>query len=101
MRTRTPLAATALLAARTLLGWLAPDVQAQDQVAAATGEKIREEQAYTLGTAAFLWGFTLNELYRVRSGFVDAQGVPINAFVHNRELWFDKTWKPDAIAVVQ
>ena len=86
MRTRTPLIGTALLAASTLLGWLAPDVHAQDQAPTPTVEKIREEQAYTLGTAAFLWGFTMNELYRVRSVHVDKQGVPVNTFLHNREV---------------
>jgi hypothetical protein len=28
--------------------------------------KVREEQAYTLGTSAYTWGFTMTELYRVR-----------------------------------
>jgi hypothetical protein len=86
MRTRTPVTVTALLAAGILLGWMAPDLHAQDQAATPTVEKIREEQAYTLGTAAFLWGFTMNELYRVRSAHVDKQGAALNAFVHNREV---------------
>src|SRR5262245_34937734 len=86
MRARTPLTVTALLAASTLLGWLATDVHAQGQATTATAEKTREEQAYTLGTAAFLWGFTMNELYRVRSAHVDKQGVPVNTFLHNREV---------------
>jgi hypothetical protein len=51
-----------------------------------TVEKIREEQAYVLGTAAFLWGFTMNELYRARSNHVDKQGVPLNTLNHAREL---------------
>src|SRR5690242_14934466 len=89
---RTFRAATVLLAANVLLGfwhpsdWLTSDVHAQDQAAGVTVEKIREEQAYTLGTAAFLWGFTMNELYRVRSAHVDKQGVPANTFLHNREV---------------
>jgi len=28
--------------------------------------KVREEQAYTLGTSAYTWGFTMTEIYRVR-----------------------------------
>jgi hypothetical protein len=51
-----------------------------------TVDQIREEKAYALGTAAFLWGFTMNELYRVRSRHVDTQGVPVNTFTHMREL---------------
>jgi hypothetical protein len=49
-------------------------------------EKIREEQAYTLGTAAYLWGFTMNELYRVRSLSLAKPGNAINQFEHVRVL---------------
>jgi hypothetical protein len=42
--------------------------------------KLREERAYTLGTAAFLWGFTMNELYRVRSRNYE----PANFALHRR-----------------
>ena len=49
-------------------------------------EKIREEQAYTLGTAAYLWGFTMNELYRVRSVHLGKPGNAVNRFDHLRVL---------------
>lgn len=51
-----------------------------------SSEKIREEQAYTLGTAAYLWGFTMNELYRVRSAALAKPGNAINKFEHVRAL---------------
>jgi hypothetical protein len=49
-------------------------------------EKIREEQAYTLGTAAYLWGFTMNELYRVRSVHLSKPGNAVNRFDHVHAL---------------
>ena len=49
-------------------------------------EKVREEQAYTLGTAAYLWGFTMNELYRVRSVHLAKSGNAVNRFDHLRVL---------------
>ena len=50
-----------------------------------TPEQIREEQAYTLGTAAFAWGFTMTELYRVRHESLSVFGC-FNKFVHLRQL---------------
>ena len=49
-------------------------------------EKIREEQAYTVGTSAYVWGFTMNELYRIRSAFLATPGNAVNKFEHIREL---------------
>lgn len=49
-------------------------------------DKVREEQAYTLGTAAYLWGFTMNELYRVRSVHLAKPGNTVNRFDHLRVL---------------
>lgn len=49
-------------------------------------EKVREEHAYTLGTTAYLWGFTMNELYRVRSASLAKPGATVNKFDHNRTL---------------
>ncbi len=37
--------------------------------------KVREEQAYTLGTSAYTWGFTMTELYRVRDITLKTFGV--------------------------
>lgn len=51
-----------------------------------TAEKLREERAYTLGTAAYMWGFTMNELYRVRSASLAKPGNAINKFEHVRAL---------------
>ncbi len=47
-------------------------------------DKLREERAYTLGTTAFTWGFTMNELYRVRDTFL--KKGKLNAFANIREL---------------
>lgn len=49
-------------------------------------KSVREEHAYTLGTSAFLWGFTMNELYRVRSNSLAKPGAAVNKFDHNRTL---------------
>ncbi len=49
-------------------------------------DQVRGEQAYTLGTSAFLWGFTMNELYRVRSVSLAKPGNAINRFEHVRAL---------------
>ena len=46
--------------------------------------KVREEQAYTLGTSAYTWGFTMTEIYRVRDMQIKAFGA--NTFFHIREL---------------
>ena len=51
-----------------------------------SGDKLHEERAYTLGTAAFIWGFPMNELYRVRAKSV-SQGHKVNAFNHARKLF--------------
>ena len=48
-------------------------------------DKLHEERAYTLGTAAFIWGFPMNELYRVRAKSV-SQGNKLNSFHHLRKL---------------
>jgi hypothetical protein len=45
--------------------------------------KIREEQAYTLGTSAYTWGFTMTEIYRVRDMQIKAFGA-VNTFFHIR-----------------
>ena len=47
--------------------------------------KIREEQAYTLGTTAYTWGFTMTDLYRVRDLTLKSSGA-VNTFSHIREL---------------
>ena len=47
--------------------------------------KIREEHAYTLGTSAYTWGFTMTELYRVRDMTLKTSGA-VNTFFHIREL---------------
>jgi hypothetical protein len=47
--------------------------------------KIREEQAYTLGTSAYTWGFTMTEIYRVRDMQIKAFGA-VNTFSHIRGL---------------
>jgi len=47
--------------------------------------KIREEQAYTLGTSAYTWGFTMTELYRARDMTLKTFGA-FNTFFHVREL---------------
>lgn len=47
--------------------------------------KIREEQAYTLGTTAYVWGFTMIELYRVRDMTLRALDAH-NKFFHHRDL---------------
>jgi hypothetical protein len=49
-------------------------------------EKVREEQAYTLGSAAYVWGFTMNELYRARSIQLAKPGIVVNKFDHFRVL---------------
>jgi hypothetical protein len=51
-----------------------------------SGDKLHEERAYTLGTAAFIWGFPMNELYRVRAKSV-SQGHKVNTFNHARKLF--------------
>jgi hypothetical protein len=61
---------------------LVPITNAQDTN---DGTKVREEQAYTLGTAAFSWGFTMTELYRVRDVTVRKFDA-FNKFIHFREL---------------
>ena len=48
--------------------------------------KIIEEQAYTLGTSAYLWGYTMNELYRVRDNFLKQKGNELNKFNHFQTL---------------
>ncbi len=50
-----------------------------------SADRIREERAYTLGTTAYLWGFTMNELYRVRSHSL-ATPSAVNTFAHRRAL---------------
>ena len=49
-------------------------------------DKIREERTYALGTAAYLWGFTMNELYRVRSHALAEPGAAVNTLAHSRAL---------------
>jgi hypothetical protein len=50
-------------------------------------EKILEEQAYMLGMSAYLWGYTMNELYRLRSNFLAARhSVGLNRWEHFRDL---------------
>jgi len=57
----------------------------QETTSKLTPEQVREEQAYTLGTAAFAWGFTMTELYRVRHAFIkNFDGL--NKFIHFRQL---------------
>ena len=40
-------------------------------------ETVREERAYALGLTAYLWGFTMNEFYRVRSAMLSRPGVAV------------------------
>lgn len=40
-------------------------------------DKLHEERAYTLGTAAFIWGFPMNELYRVRAKSLSQGSCPL------------------------
>ncbi len=58
----------------------------EDKSMALSPEKVREEHAYTLGTSAYLWGFTMNELYRVRSTALAKPGAAVNKFDHIRTL---------------
>ncbi len=51
-----------------------------------SADTIREERAYPLGTAAYLWGFTMNELYRTRSHALATPGAAVNTFSHRRVL---------------
>ena len=53
---------------------------------APTRDKIIEEQAYTLGTSAYLWGYTMNELYRNRDNFLKQEGNELNKFNHFQTL---------------
>lgn len=57
----------------------------QEPTSKLTPEQIREEQAYTLGTATFAWGFTMTELYRVRHTSLAAFGC-FNKFIHLQQL---------------
>jgi len=57
----------------------------QETTSKLTPEQIREEKAYTLGTAAFAWGFTMTEIYRVRHDFLKNFGS-VNKFFHFRQL---------------
>ena len=52
--------------------------------------QVREEQAYTLGTAAYAWGFTMTELYRVRHVSTTARDE-LNRFHHFQTLFDPKT----------
>ncbi len=60
--------------------------ETRSKVDSIAAEKVREEQAYALGTAAYLWGFTMNELYRVRSVHLAKPGNAVNRFDHLRVL---------------
>ena len=51
-----------------------------------SADTIREERAYMLGTAAYLWGFTMNELYPARSHALATPGAAVNTFAHRRAL---------------
>jgi hypothetical protein len=51
-----------------------------------SSDKLHEERAYTLGTSAFIWGFPMTELYRVRDKSV-SQGHKVNTFNHDRKLF--------------
>lgn len=46
-----------------------------------SAEKLREEYAYTIGTAAFIWGLPSMELYRVGDRWL-SQGGKVNTFQH-------------------
>ena len=48
--------------------------------------QLAEERAFAFGTTAVLWGFTLNELYRVRSAVVSRPGGGVNRFFHRDVL---------------
>jgi len=55
--------------------------------------KLVEEQAYTLGTTAYVWGYTMNELYRVRDHFLKQKGNSLNRFSHFQQLLTPKLAK--------
>ena len=57
---------------------------------------IREEQAYTLGTSAYTWGFTMTEIYRVRHMQIKAFGA-VNTFFHIRELADPETTRASGV----
>jgi len=65
-----------------LLFAFAPITSAQEAIKETS---VREEQAYTLGTAAYTWGFTMTELYRVRDMTLRATDA-LNKFAHYRKL---------------
>jgi hypothetical protein len=58
--------------------------------------KVREEQAYTLGTSAYTWGFTMTELYRVRDMTLKTFGA-FNTFFHVRELADPETTRASGV----
>jgi hypothetical protein len=66
-----------------------PSLQAQNRPPF-SAEQLREEQAYTLGLQAYVYGYPLVEMYRLRydSAFnpVNKLRKPINVFRHRREL---------------
>jgi len=72
-----------------LVGMIAYPADAQ---AKQTAENpVLEEQAYTLGTSAYLWGFPMTELYRVRDHFLKQKGNRLNRFSHFQTLLTAKT----------
>src|SRR5580693_3122030 len=74
-----------------VLTWATLPVWAQQQTPEPlTPEQAREEYAYTIGVQAYVYGYPLIEMYRIRfKGVCDpdnTQRVPLNRFRHRREL---------------
>src|SRR5262245_15770847 len=72
-------------------------LQARDTPAATpTREELREEEAYTIGVQAYVYGFPLVEMYKTRFAQVESpkneQRTPPNQFHHARRL-HDDTFK--------
>lgn len=61
-----------------------------------TAEQAREEHAYTVGVQAYVYGFPVVEMFRVRHARVfdpaNKNRVPLNQFAHRRQL-LDHTYK--------
>ena len=57
-----------------------------DTPAGLSPAQIADERAFVLGATAVLWGFTLTELYRVRSAALSRPGGGINTPFHQGVL---------------
>ncbi len=79
-----------LVQAAGLLSAALPLAAAPAAAPSMTPEQARQEQAYTVGAQAFLYGYPMVELYRIRHRAVfdaaNADRTPLNTFRHRREL---------------